>query len=298
VRCTPDGWDFFPVAAGTSCRTLSGVAGTCDASGTCVGSTHHGTAFPAYYVITLLYAAPGAMAEVDYGAQSTVGSEVDVQNLFKAGVQVQASGHIAGVGTQVQAGFAGGPVSGNSWEISKTDASTLSLTSQVDPLTHDNDTFLLWTNAELDMTQIGTGPVQTTLTSRGGAAPIIVPVTVAELKNPSLLPPWKQTYLAALTPADYASIVKLDPLLPTSNITVFGEPQPDPTRFHKITSLQLDGPDRPGDPIPGFGIAVTNEHTDGTTDGYNTALTASIMFDTGFDLFGLLGANVQAGLTF
>lgn len=298
VRCTADGWDIFPVAAGTSCRTSAG-AGTCNATGSCVVTPpHHGTVYPAYYVLTLLYSAPGAMSEVDYGAQSTVGSEVDTQNLFKGGYQVQAGVQIAGNGTQIQYGFADGSIDGTSWEISKTQASTLSLTSQEDALSHMNDTFYLWTNAELDLTQVGTGPIQTTLTSRGGAAPIIVPVTVAELKNPSLLPAWKQSYLSALKPSDYASILTLDPLISRSRISVLGEPQPDPARFTKITSLQLDGPDRPGDPIPGFGIAVTNESTTGSVNGYNSATTVTATFMAGFSLFGVLTVGAQYNETF
>ena len=298
LRCTADGWDFVPVAAGATCRAPSG-AGTCNASGSCIVTPpKHGTVYPAYYVLTLLYNAPGAMSEVDYGAQSTVGSEVDTQNLFKGGEQVQAGVQIAGNGTQIQYGFADGSVDGKSWEISKTQASTISLTSQADALSHMTDTFFLWTNAELDLTQVGTGPIQTTLTSRGGAAPIIVPVTVAELKNPSLLPAWKQSYLTALKPADYASILGLDPLIPTSVITAYGQPQPDPARFNKITSLQLDGPDHVGDPIPGFGIAVTNESTTGSLNGYNSSTTVTATFMAGFNLFDVLTVGAQYSETF
>ena len=298
MKCTTDGWDFFPVAAGSSCRAASG-AGTCDASGDCIVTPpKHGVVYPAYYVLTLLYNAPGAMSEVDYGAQSTVGSEVDTQNLFKGGFQVQAGVQIAGNGTQIQYGFADGSIDGRSWEISKTQASTLSLTSQADGLSHMTDTFYLWTNAELDLTQVGNGPIQTTLTSRGGAAPIIVPVTVAELKNPSLLPAWKQSYLTALKPTDYASILGLDPLIPTSLISVFGQPQPAPARFNKITSLQIDGPDHPGDPIPGFGVAVTNESTTGSLNGYNSATTVTATFMAGFNLFDVLTVGAQYSETF
>lgn len=299
VRCIGGEWDFSPLAAGSSCHTSAGT-GTCNANGSCVVQPPKtGTMYPSYYVMSLLYAAPGAMSEVDYGTQSTVGSEVDAQHLFKSGVQVQVGVSIAGNGTSVQYGFADGGVDGTSFEVSKTTASTLSLVSSIDSLSHMNDTFYLWTNAEIDMTQVGGGPVQTALKPRGGASPQIVPVTVAELKNPSLIPAWKAAYLTALTPSDYASLATLDPLVPHSLFTgPLLEPQPNPSRYKFIAQMQLDGPDHAGDPIPGFGIAVTNESTSGTVTGYNSATTLTATFSAGFSLFDVLNFTAQGSETF
>lgn len=296
VHCTSSGWEFSYTKAGTSCTT-SGGTGTCDGSGDCVVKTLTGTAYPAYSVLTLLYAAPGNMSEVDYGAQSTVGSETDVQNLYKAGVQITASGTIAGTGVMGSVGFAGGPVNGTSWEVSKTTSSTMSQTSQADALAHGTDTLYVWTNPELDLLQVGNGPVQTTLRGRGGASPSIIPINVNELSDQTLLPSWKQQLLTALTAADYKSMLGLDPLI-TGPVVLSAPQSPDPARYDYVTSLQLDGPDQPGDPITGSGISVTHESTSGSTSGYNTATTASITFQTGFNFFGLLAAGVQAGLTF
>ncbi len=267
-----------------------------------------GTIYPAYYVLTLIYAPPGNGSEVDYGAQSTLGSETDVQNLFKAGVQVSASGTILGESASGQVGFAIGPVDGNSWESSQTTGHTISVQSQSDSIDHETDQFYIMTNAMISMTQDPSpdgpvGPVLTTITTIGGENPNIVPVLVSELRSCT----FGSSELAALKPSDCASILSLDPLAVApgrvaagrlSSVALRPVVPPDPSRYEYVTTLELHGPDAPGDPIDGFGTIFTREATQGSSTGFNTATTATFSMGTGFNLFGVLGADVMAGLTF
>jgi hypothetical protein len=306
VKCTGDGWTFYPSPKGTPCKTRSGAAGTCDGgingvddTGECVANpvTNTGTMHPAYFVVDLAYAPPGNGSQVTYGSGGSFGTEVDIQNLFKAGVQVQVSGHVLGQGATAQFGFAEGPVTGSSWESTTSTSSTLQVTSVVDPLSHDNDVYILWTNPELAMSQTGSGPVDVTLLTNQNAGASIVPVTLGELKNPSLLAKtWKAPYFANFKATDYASLVGLDDLAPNSPIGLL--PQPYAPRYTEVQELQLDGPDNSGDPIVGFGATLNYEQTSGSVDGFNTATTASFFVDTGFNLFGVFATNVQAGGTF
>ena len=276
--CTNGFWDVEPAHNGAACKT--GLRpGTCS-GGECVSEYPvTGDLYPNYQVITIAYAPPGNGSQVSYGAQSTIGSEVDLQDIYKVGAQVSVSGGVFG-GVGLQFGYASGSVTGSSAEVSKTVGSSIGLVSTSDPLNHQGDTFFILTNPVIHVSQSYPGaPIVNALGSNGSAN--IVPVTVANLLNPSAQPAWMKTALAKLTASDYASILSLDPLAKASVNPILGPPQPDPKRFIKYTTLQVDGPSQVGGPIPVFGTSFTNEATNGTQTGVTTAVTAGVSLSAG-----------------
>ena len=100
-QCTPDGWVFYPVAYGTSCRSGTG---TCDggklgprgqlepdALGECgfLGQQH-----PHDYVLKVVYAAPGNGSSVSYAAGSTSGSSTSDNRTYSNTAEVMVNGAV------------------------------------------------------------------------------------------------------------------------------------------------------------------------------------------------------------
>ena len=246
-----------------------------------------GQAFPAYVVLTVLYQPPGNQSQVTYGQGSTTGTQVGFQNSFKQGVTVDVT-----VGTvEGMAGFAAGGIQGASFTMAKQKDKTLSLTSKQDQLMHAKYEVYIWVNPEINLSEDESkiNNVSITLTSNG--APLIVPVTVAELQDQSLLPPYKRSQLAALKPADFASILKLLPLATGSS------PAASRDRFSYQGTLQLDGPDSPSDGTTGSGQDQTVSQTASSVNGLNTATTASVTFSSGIDKLLLNTFSLKVGLT-
>jgi hypothetical protein len=66
----------------------------------------------------------------------------------------------------------------------------------------------------------------------------------------------------------------------------------DANRFVKVDTLQLDGPDKAGDPISGNGLQVSNESASGSIEGTTQKVTVTMM--TGFEFLGT-GAKIGGG---
>ncbi|MFT3769094.1 MAG: hypothetical protein QM820_26945 [Minicystis sp.] len=184
-----------------------------------------------------------------YGQGSTFGSgwTESASSTYEGGWAVNT-----GLKVSDGSGMAGGTYTGNGgWtsessssttvSISKTTGSTLSVASSQDLLNHQNDLFILWTNAQLSLTQsssiLGTS-TQGLLAPTTGDQLHWIALTVGELAGtvtPQSLE--VQQYLATLTPADKASILALDPLR-------YGHPSWYPYRYVPYgQSVAVAGPD-------------------------------------------------------
>jgi hypothetical protein len=235
-----------------------------------------GTLFPAYYVTTLLYAPPGIGSEVTYANGSTTGTTTQVTNAFKPGIGFSTSGGFLGNGLDVSVAFSGGSKNGTSFEVKKESSSILGLESQLDEVDHSRDTYLIWTNVKIDVTEQGDSGLVLDLGVKGDSdAMNIVSLTGAELRDPTLIPAHKQANLANFTQRDFDNIRALNPF--THNKT------PDPNRFRHVKQLQLDGPDHPGDALQKEGTAVSDEHSAGVIRGLTTQLNVGLTLDSGFD---------------
>jgi hypothetical protein len=242
-----------------------------------------GQVFPAYTVITLMYAPPGTGSQVVYGTGSTTGSSTEVKHMFKNGVTAGSVGDV-----EIEAGFAFGVATGGVWETHKEANKTISLTSQIDKLNHEKDTFMVWVNPAMTINWAKPAEVTMQYAPRGGQAMKVVSLTVAELRDPSKIPASKQADLAHFQPSDYQHILKLDPLAsPGAKL--------DPKRYTLESSIQLDGPDHPKDPIIGAGFELSSEDSSGELGGFTTETTTSVAFSTKFSLFGLFEEGMRFG---
>ncbi len=217
--------------------------------------------YPHYYVASLAYAAPGNGSTVTYGDQSTMTSTTSTVDLFKDSTRYSASVSVVGIGDGLAASFGAGTSDGSSFSLSKTAGSVVTVQSTVDPLDHYNDTFFVVTDPVVELSQAyANAPLVATLSTIDGPGNVVT-LTVGELKAPSSIPAWKQAYLTALTPSDYAAILALDPLVPANPWIGVALSAPDPKRYGYVGQLQVNGPDAAGDPIDGDGFTLSNSAT-------------------------------------
>jgi hypothetical protein len=256
----------------------------------CLNQPVVSTLFPRYLVTNILYNPPGIGSESTYGAGSTTGVTVEVTHSFKLGSSLSTSGHFLGNGLDASIQFAVGKKDGTSCEIKKERNSTLSITSKADQIDHMRDLFYVWTNIKVDAAQSPDQSISLSLGVQGaGTTMDIVALTGAELLNPALIPDFKKTHLKLLTPADYATIAALNPLL------VPGATEPD--RYRYLQTFSVNGPDNPGDSIPGRGIDLSDENATGTISGNTKQLNVAVTLDTGFDAV-VAKSSLSVGLTF
>jgi len=232
-----------------------------------------------FVIVTLLYAPPGKNSEVSYGTGSTTGSRFTVTSSSLSGYQIGESfggqgedsgdkGAIVGSGSIA---VSVGTSDGQSFEIKKTTSSTVGMQSVADAIDHKKDQIYLWTNAELDLSQLGPGPIVAALRGQNSSDMIVVPVTTEELLDLSKLPDYKRTALAKLTPQDYKALLAVNPWASGGGL--------DTKRYVPIsTSVQLDGPDHANDPIGFNQFDVSTEGVEGLIHGAieKTSLSATI----------------------
>lgn len=223
--------------------------------------------YPSYYLLTILYAMPGEDSEAKYGAGSEVGSKSEDTKSFKKGITAEVETNFF----DIKSGYASTTKDGTSFEIKQENISTLvvdGVPNVNNTIVHDEDMFYLWTNPEIDITQVSPTAILQSIAPHGSDQMTIVPVTARELKNPTLMPGWKSLALAALKDGDRASILSMDPF--------FANAAPGSGRFVKIDTLQLDGPDNPGDPLTGDGLEVDSEQTMSNITGNEKTVSLSI----------------------
>lgn len=206
---------------------------------------------PRYHVVSVLYAPPGVGSEVTYGNGSTLGAKTSFAALFGAGVGVRAVTNVMDISAQYTYSTGGG----RAFELTKSKTTTLGLAAQADGVDHGNDMFLIWLNPSLAIekvqysgwTRIGAG-----MRNRDGKPAKIVLVPASQLKDPRTMPADRRADFAGFTPADYATILKTNPFT--------GGTWSD-TRFEKLESLQVSGPETSQAPIPVVGLELAEQAT-------------------------------------
>jgi hypothetical protein len=276
----------FPPGEVVDCY-VNGVPGT----RTCGEDAHYGPCSsappppqtfqvtPKYKILTVIYAPPGTQgggstSAVTYGQGSTSGTVVSSSKSFKQSYSVSASGQAGFLGASGEVGgsFSYGRSTSNTQAVELRKATTMQITHRgpaVDGVDHNRDQIWLWLSPRLNVTTNGS---EVTWTVDKSATMNIQYVYVAQLKDPSLMPPGLAAYLQGLefTTEDYAEILKADPY-------AYGTPAIDPARYQTLnTTFPYLPPFAPGDPVPTFGFSATYSNTSTNTTSLSNEYTLGV----------------------
>jgi hypothetical protein len=148
--------------------------------------------FPKYQILSLIYSPPGNSSTNGFTDTTFYGSTNSVSNSFSAGVTFtfSAGGGVFGVGggTSASVSFTQGYGTTNAFTNTITSGQTLTLKSSRNPVDHTNDTFWLWLNPLVTMTQTGATAASYTISPPSGQVMDAVRISVAELQTPSTIP--------------------------------------------------------------------------------------------------------------
>lgn len=244
-----------------------------------------GTIRPRYVVLTVIYAPPGtnggkSSSSVDYGTSSGTGVNTSLSSSFKSGFSISASVGDENKGTGATAGFSfsKNTTDTSSIDIRKTQGYDISISGpSADGINHDEDLIYLCLNPALTFK---VDPANRVSWDMGFDGPqmLVQYLRVAQLKNPSLIPPGLQQELnkAGITAADFQTILGLDPF-------ASGGTEIDPNRFLPTTqSFPYIPPLNASDPVAqqkynqSNAVMVVNTH--------NVQLSYGVSVSGGFDL--------------
>lgn len=286
---------------------------------------------PKYYVLSILYAPPGNKSSNGYTNSTTYGTTTTISQNFSASdsTTFSAAAGLFGNGGTFGWTFGFATMTGNSeafgWSVTDGQGVTLDAAGPSNAINHSQDTFVIWLNPEITFeptsstaTNYGIGTPQQSSSDPNPGSPQsmdTVTVSVAELKNPSLIPasvlgpqhlpdgevlPGLSDICAnpsACVASDFTAIVNSDPLVnfsPTENPTSVNGT--NNTRFVEIYSSEpLSGPPYSGaDPVVNSWNATdSSQTTDTWTGGYS--YTAGLTTGGGFSIlgFGLTVTNTD-----
>jgi hypothetical protein len=276
-----------------------------------------GSFSPTYVILGLLYSPPGNASSDGFSANATSGTTTSLGNSGNEVVNVSVNLPLAGYGAKAPS-VPTLTVTGSHPSVTQNQATyqtvlTSTTGDQIKAVTnvidHSQDVFYVWLNATftpgLDSTH---KTANLTLNSYQGQPADIIPITVAELKNPTLIPASKlasqvktlpdgtsvtQPGLNVLTAADFASILSFDPFA-SADPSV--RPSSANTRYYD-TGLRepLEGPDTTGSDLPARTIMLAQSTS--TQIGHTTSQTYSSGVSLGVPGIGSVGLTVNQTIT-
>jgi hypothetical protein len=288
-------WDDRPSAKGTACHTVHGN-GTCDGDEMCSSDKLiTGTLFPHYYVISVMYAPPGTSSNVDYGQGSSLGSTTSASSTFNSSttVTVASSGNavVGGGGFSVSATASGTQGSSASYDVKETTQTDFIVNGFQDAINHDLDRIYLWLNPQVNISAYG-DDVSWTITARQGQTPLLQYVNVLWLRQPSTMPSDVAALLASagITSADYAQILKADPLATGGAL--------DPNRYKLQTELPYEPVAVKGQNPTATKYALSKTMNQSWANTASTSYSVKMEASGGVDFFGLLSAKLTVADSF
>jgi hypothetical protein len=257
---------------------------------------------PNYYVLSLMYAAPGHGASTYYGKESSMTTRTETT--FDR--RVSAVGSVTSTLTESEVKIGIGKKTGSTTETSSTHESGIVTISRSDGVDHTWDQFLIWTNPELHVTQDGAGNITTVLTGPLGADTAIVTVHELITGNFNFT---NRTKLAKLTSSDRREILRTNPWVDFSS----GQPAvirdvdmfSMPNRFAQMLDFQglprvyqIQGPlHHHGSPVTFirdvFGYSESRGSIKGNTGGGSVQLLFGIEFNFVLKTGAMIGAEVE-----
>ena len=236
--------------------------------------------YPTYIVVSIIYAPPGNQGSVMYEAGSSTGTSIESTSGDINGYQVQATSLVSNWQLQYTKEIS----VGTSTEIKKSTTYPIVLQSNQDELDHDQDQFYLWVNPQLDFHFVRQTLAGYSLAPQTGQDMNVIELNARELKNPSSISADKKTFLNKFKASDYAAILAKDPFLSAST--------PDPKRFYRIDTVEIWGPDAPGDDISGAGVHESSEISNGQIVETKETVQLAVLFGFTIENIGIMGGTV------
>ncbi len=300
-QCTGDGWLQVALAKGTACTSSTGAAGRCDGGnpanetfGKCVPSIT-GKLDPNYYLLTILYAPPGASSTVDYGTGQTFSTSTSLTSTWsdESKITASVSNNIPLVGSgglSITTTASASLGTKDSTDVKSTTQTDFELAGLEDLVDHDVDRIYLMLNPQLNVTANG-DDISWALGTRDGQNPSVVYVTPGWLKNPSTMEPTLAALLAQsnILPSDYPQILALDPF--ATGTTTF-----DPNRFVYQGEFPFEPPAAGQKQQPTKqSLMASSTSTHGTTG--STGYSVGVTIEGGVDFTKLMSLKMSSSNT-
>jgi hypothetical protein len=284
--------DTEPDGNGSITLTANGSSGTIAISA---------NVFPQYHILSLLYDAPGNQSSAGIMDTTFYGVTNSITNTFNEGITlsytVDESFFGIGGGGGASVTFSQGYGTTNAFTNTITNGQSLTLKSARNPVDHTNDTFWIWLNPQVTVTQIGSGTATYTLSPPSGQVMDAVRVSVAELQNPSTIPPavlGPITINGVVYPGlsnicakpsecvsnDFAAILATDPIISITSNT--SPAQIDPKRYFALNP--------PPSPFPFLefgtsdGLTLTDQSQTAQTQTETTSYSTSWSSEEGVNI--------------
>ncbi len=275
-----------------------------------------------YLVVAIDYAPPGAKSNVSYTNSTVRGTEATDSSSYKTDVDVTDTGDIGADLFGVLAGSLTGTTdidyqqmtgNNNSTTVTNTDTNTDTVpgpgTSALG-VDHDYDVIWVWLNP---VASEYVGPNTVSFAGYGFSAEDdysgaeIVPIMVAQLKNPStmkaglvarLARSWDTSGLGGLSTADYADILTLDPFATSSTYN----PATDTKhRFQPLTDTTVPyvPPAPGGQPVTVTGSFMTQTATsESQTAQTQYTVKFTLLFSSDIDFIAQFGEKLQVSTSY
>ena len=271
-----------------------------------------------YQILGVDYAPPGSKSNVNYGGSMMRGTSHSDSSTWNnnlstsIGVSVKTGflGIVdAAVSYTASASYAQEGDSSNSITVSTTKNVSDSIpgpASAATGISHDYDIIWVWLNPEVSLDFTGPDSMQWNGYAYDPADDAnemeVVPLTVAELKNPALLPAgtlarlsrsWDKSGLGGLTTTDYADILEADPFVANPNFN----PNTDATHRFDLQNGETFSytPANPGGQPITQTYSISTQSTTSQGQGASDTHSAGLAIDDTLS-GGIFGTKVTASL--
>jgi hypothetical protein len=258
----------------------------------CVGDpvvTATAVGHPTYQLVSVTYVPPGKESDLKYGKGSTMGSRTEMTSTNEGGIIVQAGTTGVDLEGKWTKGFKNGTAM--TWQKSQSTTVGLSGNGEDDAPSHAKDVFNVWVNPVLVVTTNAT--TNQRIREEMKSAPegvTVLDFTAEQMADKSKVTDARKLKAwNTMTPSDRSSILSTDPFLTNAAL--------DPARFRKLETLQLLGPDNPGDLIPSRGLTVSYDASTDTISGRSNTVEGTALFGGDVNVFGLK-ADLKTGVTY
>ncbi|SRR6266851_7364645 len=268
------------------------------------------TAQPVYYIVSIVCDPPGNLSSNGFTNSTSTGTTTGVTQAFDQGTTLTFSASFL-LGTEWSFGVSHGSGTSDSFEETHTTGHGSQISSVRNQINRAQDRIYLWLNPQVTFVQSGANSANYTLSTPNGQPMDILDFSVADLQNPSQIPPEKcNPYIlngvtvpgvcnicadpSNCTAADFAPIVAQDLLaapnadpIPSNNGT---------NRYVFVSTTYMDAPDAGGNPVYNS-FTASDSNLQSQTFTQTHSYSVGFGRGGGFSLFGAFSLQIKDSTT-